>query len=136
MKPEISAIIPVYNEEESLNALHGALYPVMKSLERPFEIIYINDGSRDGSFGILYDIQHKCPEVTVIDLNGNFGQHMAIMAGFELARGEFIITLDADLQNPPEAIPDIVKLMDAGMTLWGHTGPSGATQYSEKPRPG
>jgi len=119
MKPEISAVIPVYNEEESLHALHEALYPAMKSLERPFEIIYVNDGSRDGSFGILYDIQHECPEVTIVDLNGNFGQHMAIMAGFELTRGEFVITLDADLQNPPEAIPDIVKLMDSGHDVVG-----------------
>jgi len=119
MKPEISAVIPVYNEEESLRALHDALYPVMKSMGRPFEIIYVNDGSRDGSFGILYDIHHECPEVTVIDLNGNFGQHMAIMAGFELVRGEYVITLDADLQNPPEAIPDIVKLMDSGHDVVG-----------------
>ena len=119
MKPEISAVIPVYNEEESIGALHAALYPVMKSLERPFEIIFVNDGSRDGSFGILYDIQREYPEVTVIDLNGNFGQHMAIMAGFERARGEFVVTLDADLQNPPEAIPDIVKLMDSGHDVVG-----------------
>jgi undecaprenyl-phosphate 4-deoxy-4-formamido-L-arabinose transferase len=119
MKPEVSAVIPVYNEEESLRELFGALYPVMKSLNRPFEIIFVNDGSRDGSFGILYDFQKEHGEVRVVDLNGNFGQHMAIMAGFEQSRGDFVITLDADMQNPPDAIPGIVRLMDEGHDVVG-----------------
>ena len=79
MTPEISVVIPVYNEEESLPSLFSALYPVMKQLGRSFEIIFINDGSRDSSLGLLYDFYKKYPEVRVIDLNGNFGQHMAIM---------------------------------------------------------
>ncbi|MDR3076576.1 MAG: glycosyltransferase [Synergistaceae bacterium] len=119
MKIEISAVIPVYNEEESISALFEAIYPVMKSLGRPFEIIFINDGSRDGSFGMLYDLQKAHTEVTVIDLNGNFGQHMAIMAGFEHSRGDIVVTLDADMQNPPEEIPGIVKLMDEGHDVVG-----------------
>lgn len=119
MTPEISVVIPVYNEEESLPSLFSALYPVMKQLGRSFEIIFINDGSRDSSLGLLYDFYKKYPEVRVIDLNGNFGQHMAIMAGFEQARGSKMITLDADLQNPPEEIPKLVAQMDGGHDVVG-----------------
>jgi undecaprenyl-phosphate 4-deoxy-4-formamido-L-arabinose transferase len=119
MTPEISVVIPVYNEEESLPSLFAALYPVMTKLARSFEIIFINDGSRDSSLGLLYDFYKKYPEVCVIDLNGNFGQHMAIMAGFEQARGSKMITLDADMQNPPEEIPKLVAQMDAGHDVVG-----------------
>jgi undecaprenyl-phosphate 4-deoxy-4-formamido-L-arabinose transferase len=119
MKPEISVVIPVYNEEESLEALFGALFPVLDSLGRPFEVLFVNDGSRDKSFAMLYDLHQKRPEVRVIDLNGNFGQHMAIMAGFERARGDKVITLDADLQNPPDAIPEIAAKMDEGHDVVG-----------------
>ncbi|MDR0616754.1 MAG: glycosyltransferase [Synergistaceae bacterium] len=119
MKPEISVIIPVYNEEESIGPLFAELEPVLKSLGRAYEIIFVNDGSRDRSFAMLYDLHKARPEVRVVDLNGNFGQHMAIMAGFEQARGEKIITLDADLQNPPEAIPDILAKMDEGYDTVG-----------------
>ena len=87
MKPEISVVIPAYNEEESLHPLFESLYPVMKEMKRPFEIIFINDGSKDSTLGILYDLYLSNPEVRVIDLNGNFGQHMAIMAGFEHVKG-------------------------------------------------
>ncbi len=80
MKPEISIVIPAYNEEESLHPLFESLYPVMTDMGRPFEIIFINDGSKDSTLGILYDLYVSHPEVRVIDLNGNFGQHMAIMA--------------------------------------------------------
>jgi undecaprenyl-phosphate 4-deoxy-4-formamido-L-arabinose transferase len=119
MKPEISVIIPVYNEEESINPLFETLYPVLASFGREFEIIFINDGSRDRSFAMLYDLHIAHREVRLVDLNGNFGQHMAIMAGFERARGDKIVTLDADLQNPPEAIPDIVAKMDEGHDVVG-----------------
>lgn len=118
-QPEISVIIPVYNEEESLRTLFDALLPVMRSLEREYEIIFVNDGSGDASFGILYDFHKTHPEVRVIDLNGNYGQHMAIMAGFELARGGKILVMDADLQNPPEAIPRILVKMDEGHDVIG-----------------
>lgn len=119
MNPEISIVIPAYNEEESLHALFAELYPVMKAMGRSFEIIFINDGSRDSTLGILYDFYKEHKEVRVLDLNGNFGQHMAIMAGFEHARGDKIITLDADLQNPPDELPRIVAEMDAGHDVVG-----------------
>ena len=118
-KVEVSIVIPAYNEEESLHKLFEELWPVMANLGRTFEVIFINDGSRDSTLGILYDFYKEHPEVRVIDLGANFGQHMAIMAGFDHTRGEKIITLDADLQNPPSEIPNILKAMDEGHDVVG-----------------
>lgn len=120
MNPEISVVIPVYNEEESLPALFDALYPVMRSLGRSFEIIFISDGSRDRSMEMLtrFHDEHK-DEVVVLQLCANFGQHMAILAGFENVRGEKVITLDADMQNPPSEIPKIIEQLDAGHDVVG-----------------
>ncbi len=118
--PEISVIIPVYNEEESLPPLFERLFSVMEGMNRPYELIFINDGSRDKSLSILYALFQKHGGILrIIDFNGNFGQHMAIMAGFEKARGEYIITIDADLQNPPEEIPRLVEALDAGHDVVG-----------------
>ena len=120
MDPEISVVIPVYNEEESLPRLFAELYPVMEDIKRSYEIIFVNDGSHDKSFAMLYDFQKQHPHnVRFIDFNGNFGQHMAIMAAFSKVRGQFIITLDADLQNPPEEIPKLIKQMDDGHDVVG-----------------
>lgn len=113
--PEVSVIIPVYNEEQGLEALFARLYPALDALRQPYEVIFINDGSRDRSAALLRQQFHKRPECTrVILLNGNFGQHMAIMAGFEHCRGKRIVTLDADLQNPPEEIARLLAEMDRG----------------------
>ena len=101
MKPSVSVIIPVYNEEDGLDALFARLYPALDALGQTYEIVFINDGSRDRSPAILREQFARRPDVTrVVLFNGNFGQHMAIMAGFEASRGEVIVTLDADLQNP------------------------------------
>jgi undecaprenyl-phosphate 4-deoxy-4-formamido-L-arabinose transferase len=107
--PQLSIVIPVYNEEEGLQALFDRLYPAMDQLQAKlnlrYEIIFVNDGSKDRSAGILAAQFDLRPDTTrVVLFQNNFGQHMAIMAGFEYARGESIITLDADLQNPPEEI--------------------------------
>ena len=107
--PQLSIVIPVYNEEEGLQALFDRLYPAMDQLQGKlnlrYEIIFVNDGSRDRSAGMLAAQFDLRPDTTrVVLFQNNFGQHMAIMAGFEYARGESIITLDADLQNPPEEI--------------------------------
>lgn len=113
--PLLSVIIPVYNEEEGLQALFDRVYPALDALHQPYELIFINDGSRDRSPALLRQQFERRPEVTrVILLNGNYGQHMAIMAGFEQSRGERIVTLDADLQNPPEEIGKLLQAMDAG----------------------
>jgi undecaprenyl-phosphate 4-deoxy-4-formamido-L-arabinose transferase len=106
---QLSIVIPVYNEEEGLQALFDRLYPAMDQLQAKlnlrYEIIFVNDGSKDRSAGMLATQFDLRPDTTrVVLFQNNFGQHMAIMAGFEYARGESIITLDADLQNPPEEI--------------------------------
>ena len=118
--PEISIIIPAYNEEESLPRLFARLFPVIENLKRPCEIIFINDGSKDLTLPMLLQEQKRHSGIMrVIDFNGNFGQHMAIMAGFDCSRGKIVITLDADLQNPPEEIPRIVDCIDSGHDVVG-----------------
>src|SRR5919206_1170618 len=112
---DLSVVIPVYNEEDGLAALFGRLYPALDALGLSYELIFVNDGSRDRSAAILREQFQKRPDTTrVVLLNGNFGQHMAIMAGFERCRGERIVTLDADLQNPPEEVAKLLAAMDAG----------------------
>lgn len=118
--PQVSLIIPVYNEEEGLPALFARLYPALDRLNRDYEVIFINDGSRDRSAALLREQFQQRPDVTrVILLNGNFGQHMAIMAGFEHSRGQRVVTLDADLQNPPEDIGKLIAKMDEGYDYIG-----------------
>ncbi|MEN6585038.1 MAG: glycosyltransferase [Sulfuricella sp.] len=118
--PDVSVIIPVYNEEEGLQSLFDRLYPALDMLETSYEIVFINDGSRDRSAAILREQFQKRPDVTrVILFNGNFGQHKAIMAGFEHCRGKKIVTLDADLQNPPEDIGNLLAKMDEGYDYVG-----------------
>ena len=113
--PKLTVVIPVFNEEATLEALFARLYKALDALGKTYEIIFINDGSRDKSAAILADQFHARPDVTrVILLNGNFGQHRAIMAGFAHARGECIVTLDADLQNPPEDIGLLLAEFDSG----------------------
>ena len=115
MNIELSVVIPVYNEEQGLAALFARLYPALDALHLAYEVIFVNDGSRDRSAAMLREQFQQRPDVTrVILFNGNFGQHMAIMAGFEKVRGRRIVTLDADLQNPPEEIGNLLAKMDAG----------------------
>ncbi|MGB5291673.1 MAG: glycosyltransferase [Lysobacterales bacterium] len=117
---DLSVIIPVYNEQDVLGKLFERLYPVMDALGRSFEVLFVNDGSSDNSSGILAEQFEQRPDVTrVVSLSSNAGQHAALIAGFELTRGKFIITLDADLQNPPEEIPAIVAEMDKGFDYVG-----------------
>ncbi|MFZ1180673.1 MAG: glycosyltransferase [Herbaspirillum sp.] len=120
MKPELSVVIPVYNEESSLAGLFERLYPALDALATTYEIIYVDDGSHDRSAAILAGQYRLRPEVTrVILFNGNYGQHMAILAGFEATRGDIIVTLDADLQNPPEEIGNLVAKMREGYDYVG-----------------
>jgi len=112
-QPMISLVIPVYNEEENLHILMERIRPVMQGMGRPYEIILVDDGSRDSSLSILKGFASE-PEVKVVELVRNYGQHAAILAGFSVVRGDIVITLDADLQNPPEEIPKLVKEMEAG----------------------
>lgn len=118
--PYLSLVIPVYNEAENLETLYQRLTTTLDTFGQSYEILLVNDGSQDDSYRLLNALQKKCPEhLRIIHFNGNFGQHMAIMAGFERVRGEIIITLDADLQNPPEEIPKLVALIESGYDYVG-----------------
>jgi undecaprenyl-phosphate 4-deoxy-4-formamido-L-arabinose transferase len=118
--PKLSVVIPVYNEEAVLPALFARLYPALDALAASYEVIFINDGSADRSAALLRGQFEIRPDVTrVILFNGNFGQHLAIMAGFEASRGERVVTLDADLQNPPEEIAKLLAKMDEGYDYVG-----------------
>jgi undecaprenyl-phosphate 4-deoxy-4-formamido-L-arabinose transferase len=113
--PTLSVIIPVYNEEAVLPALFARLYPALDALGCTYEVVFVNDGSRDKSPALLREQFQRRSDVTrVVLFNGNYGQHMAIMAGFEYCRGARVVTLDADLQNPPEEIGKLLAKMDEG----------------------
>lgn len=113
--PVLSVVVPVYNEEAGLPALFARLYPALDALGLRYEVIFVNDGSRDRSAAILKDQFLARPDVTrVVLFNANYGQHTAIVAGFERVRGQRVVTLDADLQNPPEEIARLLAAMDEG----------------------
>ena len=115
IKPYVSVVIPVYNEQDNLEALCSRLAAAMDKTGKVWEVLFTNDGSRDRSLELLKAFQRKRPkEARIIDFNGNFGQHMAIMAAFERVRGDVVVTLDADLQNPPEEIPKLLAAIEAG----------------------
>jgi undecaprenyl-phosphate 4-deoxy-4-formamido-L-arabinose transferase len=115
VKPYVSVVIPVYNEQDNLEALFSRLTAAMDKTGKAWEVLFTNDGSRDRSIELLKSFQKQRPkQVRIIDFNGNFGQHMAIMAAFERVRGDVIVTLDADLQNPPEEIPKLLAAVAAG----------------------
>lgn len=109
---KISVVIPVYNEEKVLEKLFERLVPVMDGMNRDYEIVLVDDGSRDRSLEIL--IGHAGDKIKVVELTRNYGQHAAVFAGFENSDGEIVVTMDADLQNPPEEIPRLVETMERG----------------------
>lgn len=119
MPPDISVVIPVYNEKENLPELIERCLAACRTTGHNFEIILVDDGSRDGSRDIIFKAADNYAEVIGLILNRNYGQHAAVFAGLEQSRGEIIVTLDADLQNPPEEIPNLVREMDRGVDVVG-----------------
>ncbi len=118
--PRLSVVIPVYNEEAVLPALFARLYVSLDALQLRYEIVFVNDGSKDRSVALLREQFERRPrETRVVLFHANFGQHSAIMAGFSYARGDFVITLDADLQNPPEEIGKLVDKLKEGYDYVG-----------------
>ena len=111
---QYSVVIPVFNEESNLEELYIRLKTVMSALQGTYEIIFVDDGSSDASFQILKNLHQEDKNIKVIRFTRNFGQHPAIMAGFNAAKGEIVITLDADLQNPPEEIPKLIEKLHQG----------------------
>ena len=120
MSPVISIVIPVYNEQEGLPLLFERLYPALDALGRSYEVVFVDDGSADRSVAVLREQFERRPDVTrVVVLARNAGQHLAILAAFAHTRGTYVITLDADLQNPPEEIQRLVTAMDQGADFVG-----------------
>ena len=109
MDGKVSIVIPLYNEEESIPHLYGAIKEVMDGTGRAYEIIFVDDGSRDKSFALLSELQKSDKRVVVIGFRRNFGQTAAMAAGFDYAEGEVIVTMDADLQNDPKDIPKLLE---------------------------
>ena len=112
--PEISVVIPLYNEEKSIPPLYDELTSVLETLDRPYEVIVIDDGSTDNSFGELSDIHARDSRWHIIQFRRNFGQTAGMQAGFDAARGDIVLTIDADLQNDPRDIPKIIETMEDG----------------------
>lgn len=113
--PYLSIVVPLHNEQENIEELYQRLTTTLDKLNKPYEVILTNDGSTDKTSEMLQELHRRRPsQIRVIEFNGNFGQHMAIMAGFERVRGDIVITMDADLQNPPEEIPKLVAAIEAG----------------------
>jgi glycosyltransferase involved in cell wall biosynthesis len=116
--PELSLVVPVYNEEENLPLLFDAITAALEPLARPWEVIFVDDGSRDKSVSVLESLFRRDPlHVRVIEFRRNFGQTAAIAAGIDHARGEVVILLDADLQNDPADIPMLLAKLDEGYDL-------------------
>jgi undecaprenyl-phosphate 4-deoxy-4-formamido-L-arabinose transferase len=118
-KPQISVVIPVFNEVKSLPELLARCLAAMRATGRSFELVLVDDGSTDGSSALLAERASRERELVAVLLLRNFGQHAAILAGFERSRGDIVVTLDADLQNPPEEIPKLLAAMDAGYDVVG-----------------
>ncbi len=118
--PVLSVVIPVYNEEAVLPALFARLYPALDALNTSYEIVFVNDGSKDRSAALLRaQFEQRPTETRVVLFHTNFGQHSAVMAGLSYARGRHVITMDADLQNPPEEAGKILKLLEEGYDYVG-----------------
>ncbi len=115
--PYLSIVIPVYNEEDSIDPLYKSLIPVLEGTGRKYEVILIDDGSRDKSFDKLKNLHDKNRNFKIIKFRRNFGQTQAMSAGFDYSSGQIIITMDADLQNDPADIPNILKKMDEGYDI-------------------
>jgi undecaprenyl-phosphate 4-deoxy-4-formamido-L-arabinose transferase len=109
----ISVVVPVYNEEANIPPLMDRLEAALRQTGQPYEIVFVDDGSRDGSLELLKGLVGR-DGVRVLELTRNYGQHSAIMSGFSVVRGDIVVTIDADLQNPPEEIPALVRTMEEG----------------------
>ncbi len=119
-EPYISVVIPVFNEEENLRELGERLISTLTAMNRAFEIILVDDGSTDNSWQVLTRLHQQYPEnIRALQFHRNFGQHQAIFAGFQAARGQVMVTLDADLQNPPEEVPKLVAKLEEGYDTVG-----------------
>ena len=116
-KVDISIIVPVYNEERNLTPLYSSITDIMAKFGKEYELIFVDDGSTDGTFKALKKIIEGDKRVKIIKFRTNFGQSAAMAAGFEAARGEVVISMDGDLQNDPQDIPNLLKKLEEGYDL-------------------
>lgn len=110
----LSVVVPIYNEEENIIAFHAAVKAVMETMEERWEIVYVNDGSRDSSLSLLLEIQRRDPRVAVLEFSRNFGHQAALTAGLQVAKGDAIMLMDGDFQDPPEVLPRMVRAWKDG----------------------
>jgi glycosyltransferase involved in cell wall biosynthesis len=110
----LSVVVPIYNEEENINAFHSAVAAVMETIQESWEVVYVNDGSRDSSLALLLEIQKQEPRVTVVEFSRNFGHQAALTAGLQTARGDAVILMDGDFQDPPDLLPQLVEAWKGG----------------------
>jgi glycosyltransferase involved in cell wall biosynthesis len=110
----ISLVVPIYNEEEIISVLHNAVVSTMEQVDDDWEVVYINDGSKDSSLQLLREVQVRDPHVVVVDLSRNWGHMGAISAGLRTANGDAVILMDGDLQDPPEVIPEMIAVWRGG----------------------
>ncbi len=133
--PSVSMIVPIFEEEATVDELYRRTVAALEQDGRTFEILFVDDGSRDGTFARLERLHAADPRVRVVRFKRNFGQHPAMQAGLARARGEILVTMDGDLQNEPEDIPKLVRAVEAGADVasgrrqtrhdsWGRTLPS------------
>jgi glycosyltransferase involved in cell wall biosynthesis len=112
-----SVVVPFFNEQENIPPLYMKITEVMDSIGEPYELIFIDDGSRDNSFKVLSDIYEHDHRVNIVRLRRNFGQTPALKAGFDFARGDVVISMDGDLQHDPEEIPRFLEKIEEGFDL-------------------
>jgi dolichol-phosphate mannosyltransferase len=110
----ISVVIPIYNEEEILPLLHHTLSKSLIDLDEPWEVVYVNDGSKDSSLELLQQLQAEDPRVVIVDLSRNWGHMGALHAGLKIARGDAVVLMDGDLQDPPDVVPKLVAAWHGG----------------------
>jgi glycosyltransferase involved in cell wall biosynthesis len=113
-RPVFSVVAPVYNEEETIPVFYARLTAVLEGLGEPYEIVLVNDGSRDGSYAAMCELNARDPHVKVVDFSRNFGHQVAISAGLDHARGNAVVIIDSDLQDPPEVIRELIDRWRAG----------------------
>lgn len=113
-EPTISIVVPAFNEAEVLPNFHSRLARVMRKLGEPWEVVFVNDGSRDGTLMIMRELRRIDPHVAIVNLSRNFGKEIALTAGLDHALGQAIVVIDADLQDPPEVIPEMVAAWRRG----------------------
>lgn len=114
LRPLLSVVVPAYNEQEVLRTFHERLAAVLDGLEVDAEVVYVNDGSRDGTLALMQELRQSDDRITLIDLSRNFGKEIAMTAGLDRAAGDAVVIIDADLQDPPELIPEMLRLWREG----------------------